>query len=271
MKFHMELFSSSNGTSGANTFIQTNYFNTGNIVPQLNNGLNIPQQLPFLHTVMGLGVSLCHVRPQTPNFLPYPYWTLTPNNRGTSFESPARIWDFSKVPIAMKPTDELDIFTTQNSGGAETEYVGVNITDGPPTPVPAGMRFTVHGAATTTLAAAKWSTVNFTYDQTIPAGRYAIVGMRAFAATGKFARLIPTEAPNYRPGGIVTQAYDAIDPHGQRGWDYLGQTDASWGVWIYTNSYVMPQVEFFSTSADTAEEIWFDMVLVGGAFIPQAL
>jgi hypothetical protein len=261
--FHMELFSSSNGTSGANTFIQTNYLNTGNIVPQLNNGLNIPQQMPYLHSVFGLGVSLCHVRPQTPNFLPYPYWTLGPNNRGTAFENPPRVWDFSKMPIPLKPTDELDIYTSQNSGGAETEYVGVNICDGPAQPPPIGRMFTVHGTGTTTLTASGWTSVPFTWDQNIPAGRYAIIGARALSANLKFFRLIPTEAPNYRPGGIGVQAYDAIDPHGQRGYDYLGLPQTGWGVWVYTNSYVMPQGEFFATSANTAEEIWLDMVLMG--------
>ena len=67
----------------------------------------------------------------------------------------------------------------------------------------------------------------------------------------------------------VTQAYDTLDPHGQRHFDYLGGPNPyCWGVWTYTNSYVMPQCELFATSADTAEEIWFDMVLIGPALTP---
>ncbi len=267
--FHMEAFTSSIATSGANTFSQLSYLNIGNLIPQLNLGLNIPAQLPFLHSVFGLGVSLVHLRPQTPAFLPYPYFTLTPNNRGTAFESPPRYWDFARMPIRMKPTDELDIFVSQNSGVAETEYVAVNISDGVVTPPPGGWFFTVHGTGTTTLTASRWTTVAWTFDQTIPAGRYAIWGARCFSANGKFFRIIPTEAPNYRPGGTMVQAYDAIDPHGQRAWDYLGAPNPhAWGVWVYTNSYVMPQCELFSTVADTAEEIWFDMVLVGPPLTP---
>jgi len=264
--FHMEAFTSSIATSGANTFQQLNYLNIGNIIPQLNNGLNIPAQLPYLHTVFGVGVSLVHVRPQTPAFLPYPYWTLSPNNRGSAFESPARYWDFSSGAIPMKPTDELDIFVTQNSGAAETEYVGVNLSDGNIIPAPPGRRFTVHGTSATTLTAARWTTVNWTFDQTIPAGRYAIVGARCFSATGRLFRVIPTEPPNYRPGGIMVQAYDALDPVGQRLFDFVGgPTAPNWGVWTYTNSYVMPQCELFAVAADTAEEMWFDMVLIGAA------
>ncbi|HVI11027.1 MAG TPA: hypothetical protein VND65_22270 [Candidatus Binatia bacterium] len=261
--FHMEAFSSSLTTGTAQAFQQLNYVNVGNIIPPLNNGLNIPNQLRYLHSVFPLGVSMTMCRPQTPAFLPWPYWTLGPVNRGTTFESPPRVWDFSRNPIALNPTDELDIFAAQNSGGAETDYVAVNMSDGQLVAAPQGRMFTVHGTAAVTLNASAWTTVSWTFDQTIPSGRYAIIGGRCFAAHGKFWRIIPTEAPNYRPGGHMVQTYDALDAHGQRGWDYLGQTGQNWGVWVYTNSYIMPQCELFSTSADTAEEIFFDMVLVG--------
>lgn len=268
--FHMEAFTSSIATSGANTFQQLSFLNIGNIIPQLNLGLNIPVQLPMLHSVFGVGVSLVHVRAQTPQFLPFPYPAFSPNNRGSAFESPPRIWDFSASPLLMKGTDELDIFVTQNSGGAETEYVAVNLTDGNRITPPVGRFFTVHGTASVTLTAARWTSVSWTFDQTIPAGRYAIVGARCFSASGRFFRVIPTEPPNYRPGGTMVQAYDGIDPGAQRYFDYLGgSTMPNWGVWVYTNSYVMPQCELFATAADTAEEIWFDMVLIGPAYTPS--
>ena len=42
MAFHTVVFTSSNGTSGATTFIQTN-FKADVIVPTLNNGLQVPK------------------------------------------------------------------------------------------------------------------------------------------------------------------------------------------------------------------------------------
>lgn len=62
--------------------------------------------------------------------LPFPFITLDPGNRGSSFESPPRCWDFSSMPIPLKPTEEFDIFATQNAAGAQTEYCLVMFSNG---------------------------------------------------------------------------------------------------------------------------------------------
>jgi len=274
--FHMELFSSSIAT-GAQTFAQLTYVSADAVLTPIINGVQVSTALPFLHSVMGVGTHLVMVRAQANSMLPFPYITMNPNNRGSAFESPPRIADYSKWPLALKPTEEFDIFATQNASGAETEYVAVNFCDGPPVPLPVavnppgiaaapttpGRFFTAHWTASTTLTAGAWTKVTPAFDQALYAGSYALVGSRVFSATGLFFRMFPSFGPLWRPGGTCVQAYDGMDPMLQRYMNAFGAIQGGWGVWLNFYQNTPPAVEIFATSADTAEEGWFDLVYLG--------
>ena len=275
--FHCELFSSSIA-SGANTFAQVTYFTPDNIFPKLVSGMQVSPKLPFVQSVAGVSANLIHIRLQANSMLPLPYLTLSPNNRGSAFPSPPRLWDFSLTPIPLKPTEEFDIFATQNAGAGQTVNVLVAFSDGKKTALPVqvnvgniqatqlfpGRFFTAHWTASVTLTANSWSTVAPSFDQPLPAGAYALLGARCFSATGLFFRLFPAVDPLWRPGGICVQAYDQMDPFNQRYFPSYGSSPGQgWGVWLQFLQNVPPQVEFFSTSADTAQEGWFDLVYLG--------
>lgn len=280
--FHTEVFSSSNGTSGANTFIQITYLSAGAVLPTQNLGLTVMSDIPYLAQVFGVGAHMCHIRPQANSMLPFPYPMSDPVNRGTAFESPPRTWDLSMVPMPLRPSEEFDIFNTQNSGGAETQYIGVNFSSGPAQPlafplnpggaltgqpVP-GRAFTAHATATATLSAGAWTQVTPTFDQTLPAGLYGIIGLRTFSATGLFTRVRPAMDSNRRAGGIAVQAYDAMDPPWQRMINYYGRAVAPMGIWHTFYQNVPPYIDIFATAGDTAEEFWFDMVYLGTQVMP---
>jgi len=280
--FHMELFSSSIA-SGANTFAQLTYFTPDNILPKLVNGMQVSAQLPYLTFVAGIGAHMVHVRPQSNSMLPFPYPTLSPNNRGTAFESPVRVWDFFPSPIPLKPTEELDIFATQNAGAGETQYVFAQFSDAKPLPIgvhvlPVGVAmnpatpgrfFTAHATASVTLTAGAWTAVLPAFDQALYAGYYALVGARAYSATCLAFRMFPAYGPLWRPGGLGVQAYDSLDPPGQRFQDAMVGDERYWGAWLYFYQNVPPQVEFFATAADSAEEMWFDLVYLGPQVLPS--
>jgi len=259
MAFHTVVFTSSTTNSGATTFVQLN-FKADVIVPTLNNGLQVPKQLNRFGFIGALGTSLTNVRAQTPAFLPFPWPSFAPTNRGTGFESPPRMTDLFKNPLPMNPTDELDIYIAQNSGGAETEYAFVSLTDGMLAPAPVGRFFTVHASGTTTVTAGAFTSCQLTFDQAIPAGLYAVIGARAYSATGLAFRLAPAMEPLWRPGGLATKAYDQMDPPAQRGYIYDGQVVAPWGVWMTFYQNVPPQLDIFCTAADTAQEAWLDLI-----------
>jgi hypothetical protein len=136
-------------------------------------------------------------------------------------------------------------------------------------PVQVGRAFTVHGTGTTTLGASAWTSVAFTLDQTLPPGTYGLIGLRGFSATVKFIRLFPSVPPQWRPGTIGVRAYDSMDPWYSRAWPTIsGKVVAPMGIWAQFPQNVFPQVEFFATSADTAEEAWFDLVYLSTSVMP---
>lgn len=281
--FHSELYSSSLSSGVANTFQQLSAVTTDNVLPTQNLGYTVLQQLPyFCHAIM-IGTSAVHLRPQSNSMLPYPYITHTPNNRGAAAESPVRMLDLTMSPMPLRPTEEFDIFATQNSAGAETEYVLVNWCDGPPTQLafplmPAGLvggaiqvgrAFTVHATSSTTLTNGAFTACPLTFDQTLPPGTYGLIGLRAFSANGKFARLFPAVPPQWRPGTICTRAYDSMDPWYARAWPILsGKVIAPMGIWAMFPQNVPPQVEVYATAADTAEEFWLDLVYLSASVMP---
>lgn len=278
--FHLEMFSSSIPT-GANTFGQLTFVSADAIAPQLNNGMQVLADLPWLMGVGGVSTNLVHIRPQSNSMLPFPYPALSPNNRGSSFESPPRWWDFSRNPIPLRPTEEFDIFATQNAAGAQTPYVACLFSNGviDPIPVPIlppgiqinpatpGHLFTAHATASATLGAGVWTAVQPTFDQALYAGYYALLGARVYSATGLFFRMYPAMGPKWRPGGVCVNAYDQLDPVGQRLLTYLPSDTMGWGSWLTFYQNVPPKVEVFATAADSAEEFWFDLLYLGSQII----
>src|SRR5713226_6236241 len=279
--FHTELFSSSIGT-GANTFAQVNYVSTNAVLAALVNGLQVSADFPYLAMVAGVSANLVHVRAQAPSMQQFPYITIGPNNRGTAFESPPRVMDLFNQPLALRVTEEFDIFATQNAGVAQTPFVGVTFSNGhidklpiqinPPTiqqnPITPGRFFTAHATATQTLTASAWTQVTLNFDQALFAGYYAIVGARVFSASALFFRLFPAMNIRNRPGGVAVQAYDQLDPEGQRAIPYTGGIMAPWGVWLTFYQNVPPKIEMFATAADAAQEFWLDLVYLGPQILP---
>jgi hypothetical protein len=142
----------------------------------------------------------------------------------------------------MNPTDELDIFTAQNSGGAETEYVFVSLSDGLVHPAPAGRFFTVHGTGSTTVTPSAFSLRNYS---TRPSRLDSTPWSRAHIRRhGEGFQTRSAMEPLWRPGGTALATYDALDPPAARIF-YDGQVVAPWGVWMSFYQNVPPQLDMF--------------------------
>ena len=249
---HLELFHSSITVA---TLAQLSSSGVGNVVPTLNNGYQVPN-LNYLAAVYGVGTHLARIQAQARSMLPFPYPDIVPNNRGSAFESPVRGGFMFRHPKPMKVTEELDIFVTQDSGGSETEYVGVNFSDGPIQAVPFVGGFTVHCTASKTLTAGAWTTCQITPDTNLPASMYQLVGLRTQSATALFTRVFPTSSNQQaRPGCPAVQAMDQMDAPFAR----FGES----GIWYTFPQNVLPQIEVFATSADTSEDFWLDLIPSG--------
>ena len=281
MAFHMEAFRSSLSSGTTDVFQQITYISAGALLAPSGNGVQVSAQLPFLHSVFGVSAHLENLQVQAASFLPLPYLTLGPNNKGTAMESPPRAWDYALRPKALRPTEFLNMYGSQTNGSAETVAAFVQFTDNnrpaapPIATAPAvngnGMFTTAHATAATTLTANAWSQVTPIFDQPLPAGQYALVGVRAVSATALAFRIAPVVEPLWRPGGVACQSADQLDAPNQRYFNPQTGKVSDWGVWLTFFQNTAPFVQFWATSADTAEDMYFDLIKISDVTTSGAL
>lgn len=250
MNFHTELFAGTIAT-GTTPLLQVPSI-PSQIIPQANSGF-LTQSLTAVIAAALVGTGAIRAQLQSPSLRVNPFIDIVPANRGNLFESPVRYADWLTAPLIVTPNQELDAYATQNGGS--NEYIGIPIwfaaaaaQISPRIPC-----LTLHGTSSTTLTAKAWTPVTFALDQNLNPGTYAIVGARVFSATGWVARIVPnSSSQTFRPGVTCVQAYDGMDLPWAR-YGVLGQ----WMTFATTN---LPTFEVFSTAADTAQELWLDLI-----------
>jgi hypothetical protein len=270
MSWTLEAFRSSLASGVTDVLQQVTYISAGAILAPSASGLQVSAFLSKLHSVFGVSAHLESISPQAASMLPLPYPNLQPNNIGTAAESPARFWDFSRAPKPLRPTEMFSIFASQTDGSSEEVAVFTQFTDGVVVPAPAlatgpsisgnGMLTTAHATATTTLTANAFTQVTPALDNPLPAGMYALVGARVQSAGALAFRMKPIQEPLWRPGGVGTQTADQLEAPGQRYINPLTGMVSHWGVWLTFFQNTVPNVDIWSTSADTKEDMWFDLI-----------
>ena len=157
------------------------------------------------------------------------------------------------TPIPLTVSEALTFLGAEDFAGAGEMgcfgWLGTEIT-----PVPAGRIFTV--LATETLTALDldvWDNNAFTFDQTLPAGRYACVGARAQTTGLRAFRFVPV-GESYRPGGIGFAANGNIAPPRFRS----GRA----GVWFEFEHNAPPTIDLMSGVADTSLKLWVDLIQI---------
>lgn len=164
------------------------------------------------------------------------------------------IADYRANPLRLRALEELQLEAFQTSGGAGVVVGLAGIQRSPTMPMPQGDVFTMRGTATTTLVAGTWTLGTVTWQDTLPNGTYACVGLEYFGTTALAARLIfeeQVERPGCIGAGLVTSKQHEMFDKGGLG--VLGRFNAN----------RMPNVEFLANAADTAEEVYLDFIRVG--------
>lgn len=162
--------------------------------------------------------------------------------------------DYRSNPLLLRALEEISVSSINSAATSGVYHSLLGISDGPLVPMPQGDVYTIRGTATTTLTAEQWSLLAITWADTLPAGRYAAVGLHTIAAGAIAGRLI-FEDQVLRPGSIGFDIEGDI-PHPM----FL---KGGLGVWGYFTGNRMPNVEMLSISADTAETVYLDFVRVG--------
>lgn len=154
-------------------------------------------------------------------------------------------------PIPVVGNESLNFFA-QATGGAATQNYGLAwLADGPQ-PVVKGAMYTVRTTSAVTLAAATWVNGNLTFSQTLPAGTYQVVGMRARGTNLVAARLVFPGSP-WRPGVAAVNAIGNVDPYQFR--------FGNMGVWGQFENTTPPTVDCLGVT-DTAQTYALDLIKV---------
>jgi len=118
----------------------------------------------------------------------------------------------------------------------------------------------ITGYSDTTVTANTWSTCAITWDEDLPEGKYAVVGMRAgawltgaIAEEASIARLILPEAPLHRPGVPVLYTGGAHVEYQTSGWEPWVHWPLMPEVFLMNDS--MPNIEVLSQQAWTDEDV----------------
>jgi hypothetical protein len=124
------------------------------------------------------------------------------------------------------------------------------------TPVNNGRRLTVFGTSTQTLLQSGWTLGGITLDQTLPVGRYQVIGMNVVCNDALAGRLVFPRQSTFRPGAPAGASVG--------GFERLNKfRSGNMGGWGEFDSIAQPQLELFGVTAgaETAQVI-LDLVQV---------
>lgn len=210
----------------------------------------VPGENLDLVALAATGTNLAAARIRTPRTVISPAYAR-PVNNGALFLSDPNVACFPENPVRVMKGEEIQGSAWVNSAGAEAAVL-VAWFQGQREPLPAGESFWVTFSATVsnTTGAGWYTAKNFTFVEqpTLPAGRYAIVGMHLMQAVSP--PLDPVQPnqfvcgrlviPNrvYRPGVLVLPEFSSITPS--------LQSNGELGVWETFDAKLPPTLELYA-------------------------
>lgn len=214
----------------------------------------VPRGLNQLVAVYALGISLTRAMLVSPSLRGRWNYEISPIDRGADEPaSPQLLVELFGSPLILAEDEALNAQAAEDGAAGTRATILVWLADGPFAPVE-GEISTLRVTNATTLVANAWTNGALTFDQSLPAGRYAIVGAR-FQSAGLQAFRFVFPGGTWRPGGMgVDAASDILAPTQRRG---------GWGVWGEFEHNTPPTVDFLSNSADTSQVGELDLIKVG--------
>ena len=219
------------------------------------NDVSIPSDLSSVGGVYAIGATMTRAALVSPSIRRrYPF-EIFPVDAAATPTDPWHFHDVAQSVIALDVDESLNFQFAESGAGAQRGSGFVWLSDGPITPDTQGEIFTIRATGTTTLTAYAWTNCTLTFNDTLPAGTYEILGMHAFSTGAIAARLV---IPQYawRPGVICSTSSNV----------YSGEKFryGNFGVFGTFSHMTPPTVDFCSSSADTAQTVYLDLRMTSG-------
>jgi hypothetical protein len=217
--------------------------------------ISVPSAVSNIGGVYAIGSAITRASLVSPSIRRrYPF-EVTPVEIASEPADPVKFLPLFQSPIALDADESLNAQAAENGAGANQSSIFVWLTDGPIQPVTGLEMFTVRATNTSTLSAFAWTNGALTFNDTLPSGEYAVVGMRASSAGLLAARLVLSQYP-FRPGVIAS---DTVGELGSPTFRF-----GNVGEFGRFTHLTPPTVDFFSISADTSQTVDLDLVMVAG-------
>lgn len=243
------------------TLVDVNNLADTSITREGADGYQIPSLTPELFAGAALGVSLTEARFTAPS-LERSRSTVNVWPKADAAESFAlthpQIW-MPRRSIPLDPGEVLRFQAAEDGGAAAVAYGLAFLKGAGDLPsMPPGPIIQARATSASTLTVDIWNTVDYTLEQELSAGEYAVVGFISTGVSQIAARLVIPGASN-RPGlpafiGATTNVAQNAD---------FGILDKlmyyNMGQFKHT---ALPSLEVLASAADTAEEVQFLLVKV---------
>jgi len=226
--------------------VDQSVFTSADVIRVPNAMPNIVGQAALLGDVSAAGAQI-----QSPSLRAMVNIDIEPIVGAQVFGSPPEVLFHPLSPISVV-ADEPVTFVVNSDPVAPARHYGlVWFGDGPQVPAP-GNIFSVAATSALTLALGVWTNGTLLFSQTLPLGRYTIVGMRARGTNLVAARLVFVGGA-FRPGVPAVNAVADLDPrifrYGRHG---------AFGVF---HSNTPPTVDALGVT-DTVQNYVFDLIQV---------
>lgn len=161
-----------------------------------------------------------------------------------AFPRCVRNW-YSPFPLVVN--EPLDMY--MSNGGAATNRAFLVLADGAVKPV-TGKIYTVRATASAALVTGQWINSPLTFQQTLPAGHYQVVGFRSVSANQVAARIFFVGSP-WRPGVLAT----TVENDNEDFYPRFGNI----GVFGEFDNTVPPTIDFVGIT-DVGEAVYLDLI-----------
>lgn len=217
------------------------------------NDVRVPIFATKLLAAYASGVDILQAQLNSPSLRSFVPFDIAPTDRAAlpaSAKPLAENWD---TPYELIVNEPLNALIANTAAGANLVNAIVWLGDAAITPI-TGEILTVRATSATALVAGAWTNCPLTFANVLPAGKYAVVGMRAESTTVLAARLV-LPGFGHRPGclGNASSGIGATDKMFRYG--NLGR----WGEFVNT---APPTVDYLATAADAAEIVWLDIMQI---------
>ena len=191
---------------------------------------------------------------KSPSLRALAYYDIYPCQEGIKPSGDESLLIHPDLPVDLVPGEGLEAMVKSNPASEEVHSVVVFLSDGPQLPVTGvihPVRFTT--AITETVGA--WKNGAITLGQTLPVGRYQIVGAAMWGTSGVAFRFV-LKGDGHRPGFICHSS------EGNHGSSY--QRHGRMGVWGEFDSLVPPSVDWLAdATSGSAQTGVMDLIRVG--------